>query len=67
MWHLEHSTVACLPVSSNLVWAWEKPTAANLAALIEWPSIVLVGVVLGAFVYALYFPAFFVPRVLAVM
>jgi type II secretory pathway component PulF len=33
----------------------------RLAALIEWPSIVVVGIILGAFVIAIYLPIFTIP------
>jgi len=33
----------------------------RMAALIEWPSIILVGIVLGAFTIAVYLPLFYIP------
>jgi len=36
-------------------------TSERLAALIEWPSIVLVGIILGAFVISVYLPIFNIP------
>ena len=50
----------CVEIAGRLRWEAQRASE-RLAALIEWPSIVLVGVILGAFVISIYLPLFSIP------
>jgi len=53
----------CIEVAEQL--RFEAIRASErLAAFIEWPSIVLVGVILGSFVIAAYWPLFCIPQLI---
>jgi type II secretory pathway component PulF len=53
----------CVEIAGRLRWEAQRASE-RLAALIEWPSIVLVGIILGAFVISIYLPIFAVGHVL---
>jgi type IV pilus assembly protein PilC len=51
----------CVELAQRLRWEAQRASE-RLAALIEWPSIVLVGIILGAFVISIYLPIFGIPH-----
>jgi type II secretory pathway component PulF len=53
----------CVELAQRLRWEAQRASE-RLAALIEWPSIVLVGIILGLFAISIYLPIFSISRIM---